>query len=187
MAIANTVAVLNAMQADGVIGRYAIAGAVAAYNYIEPTLTEDLDVLVAFNDPPQRKVTGLVTLEPIFSFLAGQGYARLEGEGVIIEGWRVQFLPAANALDEEALASADEIALAHGDVGTVRMRILRPEHLVANCLLVDRLKDQVRIMQFLTEDAVNTEALCGVLARHGKWGEYCAKMRIRNPCDRAHA
>ena len=36
------------MEADGVIGRYAIAGAVAAYNYIEPTLTEDLDILVSF-------------------------------------------------------------------------------------------------------------------------------------------
>jgi hypothetical protein len=31
-----TLDVLNAMEADGVIDRYAMAGAVAAYNYIEP-------------------------------------------------------------------------------------------------------------------------------------------------------
>jgi hypothetical protein len=40
--------VINTMEADGVIGRYAISGAVAAYNYIEPTVTDDLDILVSF-------------------------------------------------------------------------------------------------------------------------------------------
>jgi hypothetical protein len=46
-----TLDVINQMEADGIIGRYAVAGAVAAYNYIEPALTNDLDILVSF-DPP---------------------------------------------------------------------------------------------------------------------------------------
>jgi hypothetical protein len=50
MGIKKTIEVLNAIQADGVIGRYAIAGAVAAYNYIEPAITHDLDILHAFED-----------------------------------------------------------------------------------------------------------------------------------------
>ena len=34
------------MEAEGIISRYAIAGAVAAYYYIEPIVTEDLGILV---------------------------------------------------------------------------------------------------------------------------------------------
>jgi hypothetical protein len=49
MGMKQTLDVINAMEADGVIGRYAIAGAVAAYNYIEPTVTEDVDILVSFD------------------------------------------------------------------------------------------------------------------------------------------
>jgi hypothetical protein len=44
MGMKQTLDVINRMEADGIIGRYAIAGAVAAYNYIEPSLTEDLDI-----------------------------------------------------------------------------------------------------------------------------------------------
>ena len=82
MAISKTIEVLNAMQADGVIGRYAIAGAVAAYTYIESTVTEDLDVLVAFADTPDRKISGLVSLEPILAYLAERGYSEHRKEGI---------------------------------------------------------------------------------------------------------
>jgi len=41
MGMKRTLEVINALEAERVIGRYAIAGAVAAYNYIEPTVTED--------------------------------------------------------------------------------------------------------------------------------------------------
>jgi hypothetical protein len=44
MAIRQTLEVINAMEADGVIDRYALAGAVAAFNYIDPAVTEDLDI-----------------------------------------------------------------------------------------------------------------------------------------------
>jgi hypothetical protein len=37
MGMKQTLDVINRMEADGIIGRYAIAGAVAAYNYIEPS------------------------------------------------------------------------------------------------------------------------------------------------------
>ena len=38
-------AVFNQMEADGVIGRYAIGGAVGAIFWLEPILTKDVDVL----------------------------------------------------------------------------------------------------------------------------------------------
>ena len=68
-----TIAIINRMAADGAVGRYAISGAVAAFNYIEVSFTEDLDILVSFEDQAQAQTTGLVTLGPIFKYLADKG------------------------------------------------------------------------------------------------------------------
>jgi len=190
MAIRKTIEVINAMEADGVIGRYAIAGAVAAYNYIEPTLTEDLDILVAFGEVQNRGAPGLVRLEPILSYLAKRGYVKHRKEGIVVEGWQVQFLPVANKLDLEALTDAEAVELRIGNEGPVATRVLKPEHLVANCLRVGRPKDLIRITQFLTEGAVDVGALCSVLSRHGlsrAWQDFCAKMQISDPCTTADA
>jgi hypothetical protein len=183
MAIRKTIEVLNAMQADGVIGRYAIAGAVAAYNYVEPAVTQDLDILVAFENTP---ASGLINLEPLFSYLSKKGYAHVEKEGVIVGDWPVQFLPVANDLHQEALAQAVEIELGAGTGDTVAVWLLRPEHLVAIALSVGRPKDLIRISQFLDEEAVEIAALCRVLSGHNlrfAWQTFCAKMGIKDPCD----
>ena len=47
MSLKKTFAVINQMQAAGVIGRYAIGGAVGAAFYLEPVRTVDVDVFVA--------------------------------------------------------------------------------------------------------------------------------------------
>src|SRR5262245_57357808 len=123
-----TLDVINRMEADGIIGRYAIAGAVAEYNYIEPALPDDLDVLVSFDEPAVSGIPGLISLDPIFSYLRKNGYDEHRKEGVVIEGWPVQFVPVVSQLDAEALAQAEgvdiEINKAEGSVTT---RILRPE------------------------------------------------------------
>jgi hypothetical protein len=62
MGMKQTLDIINRMEADGIIGRYAIAGAVAAYNYVEPTVTEDVDILIAFDAGQHRPQSGLVTL-----------------------------------------------------------------------------------------------------------------------------
>src|ERR1700757_926646 len=103
MGMKKTLDVINAMEAEGVIGRYAISGAIAAYNYIEPTVTEDLDILISFDTRPGHPRAGLITLSPILSYLKTKGYAEDRKEGLLIEGWPVQFLPVANDLDSEAL------------------------------------------------------------------------------------
>ena len=76
--------------------------------------------------------------------------------------WPVQFLPAHNALEEEALAEAVDTSVE--GVGT---RVLRAEHLVAIALQTGRAKDYARILQFLEPDAVNLEKLNPILRRHG--------------------
>ena len=98
-----TLEVINRMQAEGVIGSYAIGGAVGALFYLEPSDTEDIDVFIAFKKTPGME---LVSMEPIYAYLKERGHTEHRKEGVVIEGWPVQFLPAAGLLGEEALAGA---------------------------------------------------------------------------------
>ena len=182
-----TLDVINRMAADGVIGRYAIAGAVAAYNYIEPAVTSDLDILVSFEEAAKPQRAGLISLEPIYSYLKGKGYDQHRKEGIVIEGWPVQFLPVASRLDMEALAQAEDIEVeVNRAEGAVKTRILRPEHIVANALRVGRPQDFIRIAQFLQEGAVELAALCALLDRHGlsdTWQSFCKRTGIADPCN----
>lgn len=182
MGMKETLGVLNAMEADGVISRYAIAGAVAAYNYIEPTLTEDLDILVYFGEGKSK--SALVSLAPIFSYLKKNGYAEHIREGVAIGGWPVQFLPVASPLDEEALQKAKHVKVRVGGED-VLARVLLPEHIVATAVSVGRPKDLSRIDEFLRRKAVNVSRLCKVLTTHGlheKWSAICRRLGVPNPC-----
>jgi len=187
MGMKQTLEVMNAMEADGVIARYAIGGAVAAYNYIEPAVTDDLDILISFDETSDRPKSGLITLAPIFAYLKAKGYEEHRREGLVIEGWPVQFLPVAGDLDAEALAQAQEVEIKINDAeGSVRARNLRAEHLVAICVRVGRPKDLIRITQFLEEDAVDLPVLCEILRRHDledAWQAFCARAGIADPCD----
>jgi hypothetical protein len=186
MGMTQTLAVIKKMEADGVIGRYAISGAIAAYNYVEAAVTEDLDILVSFEEMGEQGPTGLITLAPIYSYLKARGFDEHRREGVMIAGWPVQFLPVADALDEEALARAAEVEIKVDQASdAISAPVLRPEHLVAMALRVGRPKDFIRINQFLEERAVDVVALCDVLARHGlmeAWRSFCARTGTADPC-----
>ncbi len=151
-----TLKVLNELERDGVIRRYAIGGAVGAIFYMEPFLTYYLDVFVLL---PQTS-GGLLTLSPIYEALKQRGYGE-DGECVLIEGMPVQFLPAYNPLLEEALAGARETRYA----ATVT-RVLRAEHLAAIMVQTGRDKDRQRFSTFMREAEVDADYLRGVLERH---------------------
>ena len=182
MGMKQTLDVINQMEADGIIGRYAIAGAVAAYNYIEPALTNDLAILLSFDKP----VSEGKALDPVYSYLKKKSYDEHREEGIVIEGWPVQFLPVASQLDVEALAQAGDVDIEINKAGgSVRTRILRPEHIVANALRVGRPQDFIRITQFLQEHAVDLMILCALLDRHNlkrEWQSFCKRAGIDDPC-----
>jgi hypothetical protein len=183
MAMRETLEVINRMVAEGIIGGYAIGGAVAALNYIELASTEDLDIFVSFDDMPGKSGPGLITLAPILSFLARSGYTEFHKEGIVVEGWPVQFLPVASDLDAEALARARNIRL-DAVLGNVPTRVLLPEHLIANALRVGRAKDYLRIVQFLEEKAVDLTALRQLLERHDLkaiWRTFCRNTGLIDP------
>jgi hypothetical protein len=178
MGIKQTLDVINAMERDGVIERYAIGGAVAAYNYIEQSVTEDLDIFLSFEGASR-----LVTLEPILNDLRRRGYTEFQKEGIVIEGWPVQFIPVSNALDKEALQKARATDI-RANGGKVRARIMTAEHLVAVALHVGRPKDLQRIGQFLDEKAVPLKKLDAVISRHdlrSAWQMFCRKTGRNDP------
>jgi hypothetical protein len=177
MSMSETLTVLNKLVDDGVIDTYALAGAVAAYCYIEPSLTEDLDVLIALD---KVGASGLLTLEPILSALESMGYTDFRHEGIVIGDWPVQFLPVTGELDTEALRTA-QITDVRFQGGVFKTRVLLPEYLVAKALEVGRPKDYTRIIQFVEDKAVDMNRLQDLLQRFGleqKWQKFRRRMGI---------
>lgn len=183
MTMQKTIGVVTKLAEQGVIHRYAIAGAVAALNYVQPTLTEDLDVLVSVAHFEKRQ-SGLILLTPIEEALAKMGYTDRTDVGIMIEGWPVQFLPVASDLEEEALKQAVDIEIEPTGNPPAKARCLRAEHVVAIAVKVGRLKDLARVEAFLEQEAVDLTALKDVLKRHNlmtEWRTFCAKAGIANP------
>jgi hypothetical protein len=161
-----TLEVINRMQADGIIGKYAIGGAVGATFYLEPAATLDVDVFVSL---PKSDSGALLTLAPLYDYLTQRGY-KTDGEYVVIEGWPVQFLPPSDALGEEALAQAVET-----EVEGVRTWVMTAEHLVAVALQTGRAKDFSRILQFVECGVLDAGKFDLILTRHGllaKWEQF---------------
>ena len=163
MGIKEVIETINRMQADGVIERYAIGGAVAATFYLEPIATLDVDVFVKFHTEPDSQ---MISPEPIFRYLRDRGCA-MEGEHVVIAGWPIQFLPAGSALVQEALAKAVE-----KDVEGTPARVFTAEHLAAIALETGRAKDKARVLQFIEANAIDLDRLQEILTRHGLAGAW---------------
>jgi len=166
---------INRMQADGVIGRYAIGGAVGATFYLEPVATLDIDVFVSF-----RKMADgpLISLSPLYNYLKARGH-ETRGEYIVIGGWPVQFLLPGGALCKEALEEAVET-----EVEGVPTRVMTAEHLVAIALQLGRAKDHARILQFTESGILDAVKLENILSRHGlleKWKRFGYKFLEGKP------
>lgn len=167
--------VINRMQADGVIENYAIGGGIAAVYYLEPYQTDDLDIFipvsaVAFGE------AGLLSLEPIYSYLNSRGYAAVK-EGVLIEDWLVQFIPAFETVQDEALIHAREVT--YGETTT---NIFSPEYLAAELLRSGRLKDQVRVAALIESGNLDIALFHDIIKRHGlaeKWTTFAVRFDVK--------
>ncbi len=167
--------VINEMRDAGIIGSYAIGGAIGAIFYLEPIETHDLDVFVVL---PRSAGGALLTLGPIYEYLLARGYPTSR-EYIIIGGWDVQFVPPGNPLVEESLACAVE-----HDVEELRVRVFPAEHLAAICLDVGRSKDLIRLAKFIEERAMDIGKFEAIVQRHGllaKWRDFRNTYRPSHP------
>src|SRR6185503_11987666 len=96
---------LNRMHDEGVIESFAIGGGIAAIYYLEPYSTEDIDVFVSSTLLDEA---GLVPFGSIYGYLEKEGY-HAEREYIRIEDWLVQFLPASESVQKEAVARAHRV------------------------------------------------------------------------------
>ena len=161
-----TLEAIDRMRAEGVIGAYAIGGAVGATFYLEPVATLDVDVFVAFTEQTDA---ALISLAPVYAYLKAKGCG-VRGEYVMIGGWPVQFLPTADALAEEAVAEAVDT-----EVEGAPTRVMTAEHLVAIALQLGRGKDHARVLQFVEAGVLDKVRLQDILKRHGlldKWTRF---------------
>ena len=158
-----TVKVLNQMKSERVILNYALGGAVAALFYMEPIETHDLDVFISL---PPRQTKPLLALEGVYQYLSIKGYVPKE-DHVLVEGVPVQFLVASTPLVEEAMSEATEL-----NYGSQKVAVMKPEHLVAIMVEMNRPKDRVRLGLFLDQVSVDLERLTAILKVHSlqkKW------------------
>ena len=65
-------ALIKQIEADGVIGRYAIGGAIGSIFWLEPITTKDIDVFAVLPTSPGGT---LLTLGPIYDYLRARGFA----------------------------------------------------------------------------------------------------------------
>lgn len=175
MNIKETIQAINQMQADGVIERYAIGGAVGATFYLEPVATLDVDVFIAFRPEAGRL---LASPQPIFDYLKARG-GTMEGEYIVVAGWPIQFLPASGPLLEEALAQAVE-----KNVAGTPARLFTAEHLAAIALHTGRAKDKARLLQFVETGALDAARFQEILSRHGlqsTWQRFQEQFLSENP------
>lgn len=161
-----TLEAINRMQADGVIGKYAIGGAVGATLYLEPAATLDVDIFVMLPEAPGSL---LLSLAPLYEYLKARG-GTVKDEHIVIGGWPVQFLPPSNELEREAVAESVSTT-----VEGVTTWVMSAEHLVAIALSTGRAKDHIRILQFVEQEAVDRGKLQAILERYEltpKWKQF---------------
>ena len=158
MDIREVIKTINQMQADGVIERYAIGGAVGATFYLEPVATLDVDIFTTF-EPENGGL--IVSPARIFDYLKAHG-GTMQGEYVMVAGWPVQFLPPATPLVEEALRQA-----VVKDVDGTPVHVFSAEHLAAIALQVGRAKDKARLLQFIEDGVLDAARFQSIIARHG--------------------
>jgi hypothetical protein len=156
--------VLSDMRDKGVIGRYAIGGAVAMAFYAEPINTIDLDIFFLF-EPAQTGV--VLSLEPIYAYCRDHGY-EFDHEFVWIAGWPVQFIESSHdPLWKDGLMEAHTI-----EVNQTETKVLPPEHLAVMWSETGRLKDLAKIEEFSNTNVMKREVLLSVIERFGKMEQW---------------
>lgn len=167
--------VLEQLAHEGILKHYAIGGATAAGFHGEPLATRDVDVFV-FVEPPAGAI--LVTLEPLYTRLAALGYNEFEEEGLLIDGFPVQFLSASPGLETEAVESALVAEWDHH-----RIRVMRPEHLAAIALTVGRPKDRARLVYLVELPVFDRPRFADILSRHSlqkRWNDWATALGLEN-------
>ena len=150
-----TLQILNRLVELNIIESYAIAGGMAQFYYVEPSVTYDLDLIVSLNaaDNP------LTPLAELYKWADENDY-KTEGEHIVLGGIPVQFLLPYNDLVSEALKNRVQVSLF--DEVTY---IFSAEYLMAIMLQTWRPTDRERLVRFFNEADYDEKKLNDILER----------------------
>ena len=151
-----TIQILNKLCDEGIIKEYAIAGGMAQFYYIEPSVTYDLDLIVNID----TSENDLSPLKDLYKWANDNNY-KTESEHIVLGGIPVQFLLPYNPLVKEALQNKVKIELFNENTF-----ILSAEYLMALLLQTGRSTDKARLIKFLDEYEYNNIALIDILNRY---------------------
>ena len=155
--LADVFRVLEEMREACVFTDYAIGDATAVLFYAEPTRTYDLDVFVSL--PPGG--ADLAPLSGLDEWTRARGFTAM-AKHVMIHGVPVQFLPAPNALAEDAIREARVL-----DYDDMHVRVIDPEHLVALALQAGGARRRERAWQLFEAGQIDRDRLRRLLSTHG--------------------
>jgi hypothetical protein len=160
--LADVFQTLNEMKAQGVISDYAIGGAMAALFYAEVTRTYDVDVFACIPSQPgpTLDMTGL------YAWARKRGFEP-DAEHLLIHTVPVQFLPANEGLEQEAVREARVF-----DYEGQFVRVMRPEHLVALYARAGGAGRRERALLLIKAGAVDMKALHPLLKRYNLSDEW---------------
>lgn len=157
-----TLQIINEMVELKIIKEYAIAGGMAHFYYIEPSVTYDLDLIVnlSVEENPLAPLTSLYDW-------AGKNGFQTENEHILIGGIPVQFLLAYNELVKEALNNKIQITLFNEITF-----ILGAEYLMAIMLQTGRASDNERLIRFINEAEFDKNKFFDIIYRYGLSEKY---------------
>lgn len=154
----------NEMESKGVIGRYAIGGALGAIYWTEPFATKDLDLFLRV--PVSG---GGLLLRPFLEYLVKKGYP-FEGQHIQVGTLPVDFVAVYNPLTEEALDAAID-----AEVYGVSTRIFTAEHLLAIALQTRRPQDLAKAGRLYRQTGLDKKLFAGIIRRHKlsrEWNDF---------------
>jgi hypothetical protein len=150
MSFGDAIRALNGLKRRKVLRDYVLIGAIASAAYMEPMLTEDLDIIVLVEtDSEYRQV-----IRDVAKFAE-----RVDGMHLILGGVPVQMFPTTTKP-----VFRDAVLNARSDrIDRLRVKIASPEHLIVLYLEAFRHKDQLRIRHLL--EIADIEYLRALLER----------------------
>lgn len=157
----------NDMEKKGIIGKYAIGGAIGTIYWTEAYSTKDLDLFLRL-----PVSSGRLSLMPFMSYLAKKGYP-FSDQYVKIGTLMLDFVGVYNPLTEEALDNAVEVT-----VYNVPTRVFRPEYLAAIALQTGRIQDFEKVIRLYRESNLDERYFEKIIKEHNlsrRWNEFKKK------------
>ncbi len=128
---------------------------------------QDIDI---FFIAPEKE--GLILLTPFYEFLLKKGYKTYK-EYIMIEDMPIQFIPAIDNLEREAVENSIPV-----NYKEVEVKIFRAEYLIAIFLRVYRPKDREKIIKLLEQAKIDKDFLMDILKKHNLDEKFKEFMKV---------